>query len=140
MKLIQVGFLVLLWLMVLSVAAVMRGDLFARRRTKPPKATKQGKAARPVASAVAAAGAAAAAGAVTGRTAPVPQTAVKANKPPKPRRGAARTLLITAGARQGTSIELGAMRTAFEWVWGSPMPVANAPEIVAHGYGLLNVL
>ena len=34
LKLIQIGFLVLLWVLVLSVAAVMRSDLFARRRSR----------------------------------------------------------------------------------------------------------
>ncbi|HEY5032120.1 MAG TPA: FHA domain-containing protein, partial [Actinomycetes bacterium] len=64
LKLIQMGFLVLLWVMVLSVAAVMRGDLFARRRTKPPKPPKAGKVARSVPAAAAAAGATAAAPAI----------------------------------------------------------------------------
>jgi FHA domain len=110
LKLIQIGFLVLLWLMVLSVAVVMRGDLFARRRTKPPKSAKAGKVARPVA---AAAPAAAVAVPDLGPAAPV-----KPSKPPKPKRGAARTLLVTGGARQGTSIELGA----------SPITVGRLPE------------
>jgi hypothetical protein len=120
LKLIQVGFLALLWLMVLSVAAVMRGDLFARRRTKPPKQGKPGKVARPVSAASAAAGAAAPA-AATEVAVPVPVVpAVQSgpSKPPKPKRGAARTLLITAGARQGTSIELGA----------SPISIGRLPE------------
>ncbi len=100
LKLFQIGFLVLLWLMVLSVATVMRADLFARRRTKAPKPAKAGKAPRsvPVAAAAAAAGTAAVPVAVAG----------KAAKPAKPRRGAPRTLLVTAGMRQGATIELGA--------------------------------
>ena len=80
LKLLQIGFLALLWLMVLSVAAVMRGDLFARRRTKAPKPPRPARPARP-------------------RPAP---------GPPKPRRGAPRTLRITAGALEGTTFELGA--------------------------------
>ena len=103
LKLFQIGFLVLLWLMVLSVATVMRADLFARRRTKAPKPAKAGKAPRsvPVAAAAAAAGTAAV-------PVPVAGKAAKAAKPAKPRRGAPRTLLVTAGMRQGATIELGA--------------------------------
>jgi hypothetical protein len=47
LKLIQVGFLVLLWLMVLSVAAVMRSDMFARRRNRPTKQPKPPKPPKP---------------------------------------------------------------------------------------------
>jgi hypothetical protein len=114
LKLIQIGFLVLLWVMVLSVAAVMRSDLFARRRTRPPKPAKGGKVARTVPVAAAAAGAA--------PTVAVPAVsaagAAKAAKPAKAKRGAPRTLLVTGGARQGTSIELGA----------SPITVGRLPE------------
>ena len=116
MKLIQIGFLVLLWLMVLSVATVMRGDLFARRRTKPPKAAKAGKVPRPVAAAPVAVGAATAAASPV--AAAQPSQPSKQSKPPKPKRGAARTLLVTGGARQGTSIELGA----------TPITVGRLPE------------
>jgi len=139
LKLIQVGFLVLLWLMVLSVAAVMRGDMYARRRAKPPKPPKPPRAhevARPVSStsgtaagSLAAAGtgsgAAVAAGSAAGATAATVAVAAAAPaKPPKPakpakaRRGAARTLLVTAGTREGTSIELGA----------SPITIGRLPE------------
>jgi hypothetical protein len=102
LKLIQMGFLVLLWVMVLSVAAVMRGDLFARRRTKPPKPPKAGKVARSVPAAAAAAGATAAVPAVRA------ETSNKPAKPAKPKRGAPRNLVVTAGAHEGTMIELGA--------------------------------
>jgi len=115
LKLIQVGFLALLWLMVLSVAAVMRGDLFARRRTKAPRPKKQGKAARPVAAPAAGPGVA---GAATEVAVPVPAVTARESRPPKPKRGAARTLLVTAGARQGASIELGA----------SPISIGRLPE------------
>ena len=109
LKLIQIGFLVLLWLMVLSVAAVMRGDLFARRRTKPPKQAKAGKVPRSVPVAAAAAGApTAAVPQVTASTPARPARPAKPAKPAKPKRGAPRTMLVTAGAREGTSIELGA--------------------------------
>jgi hypothetical protein len=130
LKLIQVGFLVLLWLMVLSVAAVMRGDMYARRRAKPPKPPKAHKVARPVspasgAGAGAAAGSLAAAGAgsaagTTAATVAVPAAAAPAKppKPAKPRRGAARTLQVTAGTREGTTIELGA----------SPITIGRLPE------------
>jgi hypothetical protein len=100
LKLLQIGFLVLLWLMVLSVAAVMRGDLFARHRTKAPKPAKGGNPARSVSVAAAAAGTAAV---------PVVDANVsKPAKPPKPKRGAARKLFVTGGTREGTAIELGA--------------------------------
>jgi hypothetical protein len=135
LKLIQVGFLVLLWLMVLSVAAVMRGDMYARRRAKPPKPPKAHKVARPVsatsgagagAAGAAAAGSLAAAGAGSAAGAPaatvaLPAAPAKPPKPPKPakpRRGAPRTLLVTAGTREGTSIELGA----------SPITIGRLPE------------
>ena len=137
LKLIQVGFLVLLWLMVLSVAAVMRGDLYARRRTKAPKAAKAAKVARPVASAgvgaasgtpstaqsqagaLTAAGMGAAAGpASSSSSAAAAAAAARPSKAAKPRRGAARTLRITAGVREGTTIELGA----------SPITIGRLPE------------
>jgi len=131
LKLIQVGFLVLLWLMVLSVAAVMRGDLYPRRRAKAPKAPKAPKAAktaRPVVSAgvgaasVAASPAAAQAGEPTGAGAGAAAgsaaAAAKPSKAAKPQRGAARTLRITAGVREGTTIELGA----------SPITIGRLPE------------
>ena len=102
LKLFQIGFLVLLWLMVLSVATVMRADLFARRRTKSPKPAKAGKVARSVPVAAAAAGTAAVA------AVPKPGKAAKPAKPVKPKRGAPRTLLVTAGMHQGATIELGA--------------------------------
>jgi len=134
LKLIQVGFLVLLWLMVLSVAAVMRGDLYARRRTKAPKAAKAAKVARPVASAgvgaasgtpstaqsqagaLTAAGMGAAAGPASSSSSAA--AAARPSKAAKPRRGAARTLRITAGVREGTTIELGA----------SPITIGRLPE------------
>ena len=121
LKLIQVGFLVLLWLMVLSVAAVMRGDLFARRRTKPakaPKANRQRKIAR---AAPAASGAAVAVGSGAGASAARQSVGTEARavgKPPKPKRGAPRTLQITAGAMAGTTVELGA----------SPITIGRLPE------------
>ena len=77
---------------------VMRGDLFAGvDEAAEAGQGRQGRAQRPVA--------AAAAGTVA---APAPTGASKPAKPPKPKRGAPRTVLVTAGAKQGTSIELGA--------------------------------
>jgi pSer/pThr/pTyr-binding forkhead associated (FHA) protein len=92
--LIQLGFLALLWLMVLSVASVMRNDLFTRRRARASKPA-------PVAT-------------------PVAASAVKPAKPnpAKPKRNAPRHLVVTAGSREGTSLELGA----------TPITIGRAPE------------
>jgi FHA domain len=121
LKLIQIGFLVLLWVMVLSVAVVMRGDLYARRRTRAPKPAKAGKAskvAHPVPVATPAATGAVGAGAAAAAAAAAASKPAKPVKPPKPKRGAARTLLVTGGAKEGTSIELGA----------NPITVGRLPE------------
>ncbi|MFI5101294.1 MAG: FHA domain-containing protein [Actinomycetes bacterium] len=110
LKLIQVGFLVLLWVLVLSVAAVMRSDLFARRRQRMGRADRsarsRAKATRAVpVGATAAAGAAGAAAATEeGKKGKQP----KPTRPPKPRRGAPKLLMVTAGPAEGTRIELGA--------------------------------
>ena len=83
LKLIQFGFLALLWLLVLFVVTTMRSDLFARRRAKPPKPArppKAGKAAKPSPTA----------------------------KPTKAKRGAPRHLLVIGGSHEGTMVELGA--------------------------------
>lgn len=85
--LIQLGFLALLWLMVLSVASVMRNDLFTRRRAR---ATKPAAAATPVAAST------------------VKPDKPRPDKPPKPKRNAPRHLVVTAGSHEGTTIELGA--------------------------------
>ena len=99
LRIIQVGFLALLWLMVLAVAAVMRRDLFARRRSRPPKPVKPPKPAKAV----------------------KPPKAPSPDKPapePKPRRGAPRVLMITAGSREGTALDLG----------GEPISIGRSPE------------
>jgi len=129
LKLIQIGFLVLLWVLVLSVAAVMRSDLFARRRQRPGRAERSARARAQSARAVslpaaeptpgmagslgtgavvgagdtgtAAAAAAGAAATTTGRQ-------PKPSRPPKPKRGAPKLLVVTSGPREGTRIELGA--------------------------------
>ena len=130
LKLIQIGFLVLLWVMVLSVAAVMRSDLFARRRARSTRAGRASRAERKAAVAGAAAGAAAVAGAAGGSRvgAAAPAAAPtglagaakdpRPSRPPKPKRGAARELVVTAGTGQGARIELGA----------SPVTIGRAPE------------
>ncbi|MGZ4591171.1 MAG: FHA domain-containing protein FhaB/FipA [Actinomycetes bacterium] len=131
LKLIQIGFLVLLWVMVLSVAAVMRSDLFARRWARSTKAGRASRAERKAAVAGAAAGAAAVAGtagaARVGAGAPAAAAPAglagaardpRPSRPPKPKRGAARELVVTAGTGQGTRIELGA----------SPVTIGRAAE------------
>jgi pSer/pThr/pTyr-binding forkhead associated (FHA) protein len=85
--LIQLGFLALLWLMVLSVVSVMRNDLFTRRRARATKPT-------PVAPPVAASA--------------VKPAKPRPDKPAKPKRNAPRHLVVTAGSHEGTTIELGA--------------------------------
>jgi len=98
LKLIQIGFLALLWLLVLFVVTTMRSDLFSRRRAKAPKPVKPAKPGK----------------------APKVEAAATAKpaKPPKPRRGAPRHLCVTGGSHEGTMIELGA----------TPITVGRAPE------------
>jgi len=101
LKLIQIGFLALLWLLVLFVVTTMRSDLFARRRAKAPKPVKAAKPAKP------------------GKAPKVETaTAAKPAKPAKARRGAPRHLCVTGGSHEGTMIELGA----------TPITVGRAPE------------
>jgi Inner membrane component of T3SS, cytoplasmic domain len=128
LKLIQIGFLVLLWVLVLSVAAVMRSDLFARRRQRPGRAERSARARAQATRAVAipasdaspavagslgpgtaatATAAGAAAGVATGAAAPAGKQP-KPSRPPRPKRGAPKVLVVTAGPREGTRIELGA--------------------------------
>lgn len=101
LTLIQLGFLALLWFMVLSVASVMRSDLFARRRAKS-SARADARAAR------AAAKASAKAAARSTVAAPAPAAQPRPPKPAKARRGAPRHLVVTAGSQEGLSVELGA--------------------------------
>jgi hypothetical protein len=143
LKLIQIGFLVLLWVLVLSVAAVMRSDLFARRRSRTRqdkaarKRAKAGRAAAPPAASSAAGaalpasqqattavvGVSAVAGSlgdgIPASSAPAPAgRQPKPSRPPKPKRGAPRELVVIAGTGQGTRIELGA----------SPISIGRAAE------------
>jgi hypothetical protein len=123
LKLIQIGFLVLLWVLVLSVAAVMRSDLFARRRQRPGRAERNARARAQAARAVsipAAENAPAVAGSLgtgavvgaateaSGAAVPAGGKQPKPSRPPKPKRGAPKVLVVTAGPREGTRIELGA--------------------------------
>jgi hypothetical protein len=125
LKLIQIGFLVLLWVLVLSVAAVMRSDLFARRRQRPGRAERSARAraqatravaipASDASPAVAGSLGSGTAAAATAASASAAQVAAptgkqpKPSRPPKPKRGAAKVLVVTAGPREGTRIELGA--------------------------------
>jgi len=78
---LRLGFLVLLWTFVLTVAGVMRSDLFGPRvtRSRAPKSA--------------------------GRTAPTPS---KPTKPKSGRKGNARALIVLEGSLAGTSVTLGA--------------------------------
>ena len=88
---IRLGFLAVLWGFVIVVAGVMRTDLFGQRVS----------------------------GSRT-RTRPAPKPA-KQQKPPKSakaRRGTARTVFVTEGSLQGTSVNLA----------GSPLTIGRSPE------------
>ena len=88
---LQLGLLVLLWLFVLGVVGVLRGDLYGTRvAVRPPPRTS-----RP-----------------TARAAPAPRPAPRSNvgmrQPPEPRPPALpRQLVVTEGSLQGTTITLG---------------------------------
>jgi len=88
---LQLGLLVLLWLFVLGVVGVLRGDLYGTRvAVRPPP-----RASRPAA-----------------RAAPAPRPAPRPNggvrQPPEPRPPALpRQLVVTEGSLQGTTITLG---------------------------------
>ncbi|MFN8074407.1 MAG: FHA domain-containing protein [Kineosporiaceae bacterium] len=86
LTLLRLGFLALLWAMVLSVAAVMRRDLFGTRVLK--RATPSAGP-RP-------------APAPTARPTPSPVRAAK------PRRGRVSSLVVTEGSLRGTTLGLGA--------------------------------
>lgn len=91
---LQLGLLVLLWLFVLGVVGVLRGDLYGTRVAvrPPPRPATAPKAAAPKA------------------TAPKPpaRQPVGARQPPEPRPPALpRQLVVTEGSLQGTTITLG---------------------------------
>jgi pSer/pThr/pTyr-binding forkhead associated (FHA) protein len=74
---IQLGFLAVLWLFVVTALSVMRTDIFGARaaRTKATKAT-------------------------------APRPASKPSKPPRSQRGTPHKLVVTGGALTGTSLSL----------------------------------
>jgi pSer/pThr/pTyr-binding forkhead associated (FHA) protein len=74
---LRLGFLVLLWTFVLTLAGVMRADLFGPRVKRPPAARQ---------------------------ATPAPKAPTK---PKGGRRGSARTLVVTEGSLAGTTITLG---------------------------------
>lgn len=86
---IRLGFLAVLWAFVLTVAGVMRSDLFGQRVSR--SATPGGR------------------GTPSAKASAAP-AAPKPPKPPKPskgRRGSARTLVVVDGSLKGTEISLG---------------------------------
>jgi pSer/pThr/pTyr-binding forkhead associated (FHA) protein len=87
--LIKIGYLALLWIFVLVVAAAMRRDLMPRRRR-----TSSGRGA-------------AVATVPTAASATKEPKPGKAPKPAKPKRGQPHTLTVTAGSLQGTTLDLG---------------------------------
>jgi hypothetical protein len=83
LTLLRLGFLTLLWVFVISVVAVLRRDLYGTRVTRRATVPTGGRpAARPAAP-------------TPGRPAP------------EPRRDTARTLVVTEGSLQGTTLALG---------------------------------
>jgi hypothetical protein len=85
LTLLRLGFLTLLWVFVLSIVAVLRRDLYGTRVTK--RATAVAGTPRPV-----------------GRPSAPPPTR---GAPPEPRRDTPRTLVVTEGSLQGTTLALG---------------------------------
>ncbi len=79
LTLLRLGYLVLLWLMVLSVVAVLRRDLFG---TRVPRRTSDGPDAEP-------------------------GPPVRSAGPAEERRAAPHTLVVTEGSLRGTTLALG---------------------------------
>jgi FHA domain-containing protein len=98
LTLLRLGFLALLWLLVLSILAVLRRDLFGTRIDR--------RAPRPAVAAPAAGG-------------PQPTAPVAGRRPraPEPARGL-RTLVVTEGSLRGTTLTLGQ----------APVLIGRAPE------------
>jgi len=88
---IRLGFLAVLWAFVLVVAGVMRTDLFGQRVSGGRTRTK---------------------------TAPKPAKQTKPAKPAKAKRGTARTLYVSEGSLQGTSVNLA----------GGAITIGRSPE------------
>ncbi len=86
LKLVQLGFLAVLWIFVLVAVSVMRSDLFGvkQRRAAVASATKARQANQPR-----------------------PPKPVKPTKPGKPGRGTPRTLAVLEGPLAGQTIALG---------------------------------
>lgn len=87
---IRLAFLAVLWAFVLIVAGVMRTDLFGQRVSQ---------------------------GARTKKSAPQPKVA-KPAKAPRSKRGTARSLVVTEGSLQGTSVALGS----------NPVTIGRSPD------------
>lgn len=85
LTLLRLGFLTLLWVLVLAIVAVLRRDLYGTRVTRRATAVPVG--ARSPA-----------------RPGPVPPAG---RTPESPRRDAPRTLVVTEGSLQGTTLALG---------------------------------
>jgi len=88
---IRLGFLAVLWAFVLVVAGVMRTDLFGQRVSGGRTRTK---------------------------AAPKPAKQARPAKPAKAKRGTARTLYVSEGSLQGTSVNLA----------GAPITIGRSPE------------
>ncbi len=99
LTLLRLGFLALLWLLVLSILAVLRRDLFGTRvvRRAPRTAGVPAPAAGPQ------------------PTTPVTSRRARAPEPP---RNALRTLVVTEGSLRGTTLTLGQ----------APVLIGRAPE------------
>ena len=103
LTLLRLGFLVLLWVLVLAILGVLRRDLFGtrivRRSPRPAAAgTQAGAQAGPPAAAAAAAG--------------------RRNRPQPEARPGLRTLVVTEGSLRGTTLTLGQ----------APVLIGRAPE------------
>ncbi|GAB3400633.1 FHA domain-containing protein [Schumannella luteola] len=101
---LRIGFLLLLWVFVFAIVYALRSDLFGQRARKKDGAA----AASPFPSSpMSAAPVGAAAGAASAVTAPV--SSAPSTPPPtggRPGANTARRLVITAGPREGTELEL----------------------------------
>jgi len=101
LTLLRLGFLALLWLLVLSVVAVVRRDLFGTQVTRRQTPVAAGRAPR------------------GGAARPRPLSRREPAAPvPAPTPGAPRTLVVTEGSLRGTTITLGQ----------APILIGRAPE------------
>jgi hypothetical protein len=102
LTLLRLGYLVLLWVFVLSVVGVLRRDIFGTRVTR-----REAPAAGP-----------AAAGRAARAMPPARPAPARPAGDPDDRRRAARTLVVTEGSLQGTTLSLGQ----------APVLIGRAPE------------